>query len=123
MDKLLYEELTYKINGAIFKVYNSLGYGYKEKEYQKALSREFGLLNINYQRELYSSLTYEGTKIAKFFVDFLVEDLIIVELKVARQIYKKDFEQVLQYLKSHDLRLGIIAAFTPTSIIIKRIIN
>ncbi len=123
MTNFIFEDLTYKINGAIFKVYNTLGYGYKEKEYQKALSQEFNMIGIKHTRELYSSLFYEGKKISGFFVDFLVEDQVVVELKVATQVYKKNFEQVLQYLKNYKLKLGIIGVFTPTSVIIKRVAN
>jgi GxxExxY protein len=49
--KLLYEELTYRVRGAVFAVYNELGYGHKEKVYQKALAKEFKENNISYMRE------------------------------------------------------------------------
>src|SRR6185369_7978633 len=70
---LLYEDLTKQIIGAIYKVYNSLGYGYKEKEYQKALASEFERIGLKYERELYSNITFNNKIISKFFVDFLVE--------------------------------------------------
>lgn len=120
---MLHGDLSYKIIGAVYAVYNQIGYGYKEKEYQKALGSEFGKLGIPYQREVYSSLIYQNQKIKGFYLDFLVDNKIILELKVANDIYPKYFQQVLQYLKSHGLEVGIIAAFTPQKILIKRIIN
>ncbi|MBI5529910.1 MAG: GxxExxY protein [Candidatus Doudnabacteria bacterium] len=121
--ELIHRELSYQVIGALYKVYNSLGYGYKEKEYQKAFEEELKALGIKYKRELYSKLSYNGKVITGFFVDFQIDDKLIVELKVAEGIYQKHFNQVLAYLKNFNLDLGIVAAFTSQRIIIKRIIN
>ena len=72
---------TKEIIGAIFRVYNTLGYGYREKEYQKALAEELAKLGLRFQRELYSFLKYGEKIIAKFYVDFLVENCVVVEFK------------------------------------------
>ncbi|MCL5666546.1 MAG: GxxExxY protein [Patescibacteria group bacterium] len=120
---MLYEDLTRKIIGALYKVYNALGYGYKEKEYQKALAMELEKLGLKYQRELCSNLKYEDRVITKFFVDFLIESLVVLELKVANEIYPKHLQQVIQYLKNHSLKVGLIGAITPNGIIIKRVAN
>ena len=62
----LYEGLSKKIIGAAFKVYNTLGYGYKEKDFQKALHAELIALGLKVTRELYSKLVYEGKIISGF---------------------------------------------------------
>ena len=120
---LLHEELTGKIIGALYRVYNNLGFGYKEKEYQKALAIELTSLNLNFKRELHSVLKYGDQVIAGYFVDFLVEGLVVVELKVATDFHLKFRQQVIQYLKSHNLQVGIIGIISPNKVLIKRIIN
>ncbi len=119
----LYEELTKRIIGSLFNVYNKLGYGYKEKELQKAVMAEFNKAELKFKRELFCDLSYEGKIISKFFLDFLVEDKVVVELKVANDFYRKHFNQVMTYLKVNNLRLGLLAIFTNQKVLIKRIIN
>lgn len=119
----LYEELTHKIIGASFDVYNKLGYGYKEKELQKALMEEFKKLGLNFKRELYCNLVYESKVISKFYIDFLVDDKVVLELKVANDFYRKHFNQVMTYLKVNNLQLGLLAIFTSQEVLVKRIIN
>jgi GxxExxY protein len=114
---------TKEIIGAIFRVYNTLGYGYREKEYQKALAEELAKLGLRFQRELYSFLKYGEKIIAKFYVDFLVENCVVVELKIADDVYRKHFQQLLAYLKNHNLKVGLLAVFTANRVIIKRIVN
>ncbi len=114
---------TKEIIGAIFRVYNILGYGYREKEYQKALAEELSKLGLRFQRELYSYLKYGEKIITKFYVDFLVENCVVVELKIADGIYRKHFQQLLAYLKNHNLKVGLLAVFTADRVIIKRIVN
>ncbi len=123
MEDLIYKDLTRKLIKAIFNVYNQLGYGYKEKEYQKAYAEELSIQKISFKRELYSNLTYNGKLIRKYFLDFLAENKVVVELKVANDIYKQHFTQVLQYLNNNNLQLGLIFVITPSNVIIRRIIN
>jgi len=122
----LYEDFSKQIIGAAFRVYNTLGYGYKEKDFQKALAAELSALGFKVTRELYSRLTYQGRVISGFYVDFLVEfggQKIIVELKIAEKIYQKHFYQVLAYLKNNQLPLGLLIVFTDRKVLVKRVIN
>ena len=122
----LHEELSKKIIGAAFKVYNTLGYGYKEKDFQKALSAELESLGLKVVRELYSKLEYQGKIISGFYIDLLVQDggeKIVVELKIAEDIYQKHFYQLLAYLKNNKLPLGLLIVFTSKKVLIKRVIN
>lgn len=120
---LLYEDTTRQIIGALYKVYNTLGFGYKEKDYQKALALELERIGLKFQRELYSNLKFNDKILAGFYVDFLIEEKIVLEMKVAKDFYLKFRQQTLQYLKNHNLRLGLIAIITPQRVQIKRIIN
>ena len=126
--ELLYQDQTKLIIGALFKVYNQLGYGYREKEYQRAFASELERLGLKFKRELYCYLKFNGEVISKFYIDFLIEfegkDIrIVVELKVAEDFHKKFFDQVRTYLTTNNLQLGLLAIFTRKNVLIKRIIN
>lgn len=125
---LLYSEETKKIIGALYKVYNTVGYGYREKEYQKAFVSELEILKIQFSREMYCNLVYNDKVISKFYIDFLLEFpesgvKIVIELKVAEEFHKKYFDQVMVYLKNNNIKLGLLAIFTRNKVLIKRIIN
>ena len=75
---------------------------------------------------MYCNLKYNSKIIRKYFLDFLVElngVKIIVELKVANEVYRQHFIQVLQYLTNNNLSLGLIFVITPRKVVIKRVIN
>lgn len=123
MAEYLYQELTQHIIGLCFKIHNQLGYGCPEKVYQKALELEFREANIPFKRECYSKILYGGKIAGRFYLDFLIDDKIALELKVRRNIYESDWIQLLNYLKSTGKELGILAVFTESKVQIKRIIN
>lgn len=120
VDNFLYEELTYKIRGAIFKIYNSLGFGHKETVYQKALEKELMKLNIKFVREPILDVTYEGEKIGVYKPDFTVEDKIIIEVKSLPILPKKMETQLMNYLKGIRYRLGLLVNFGSSVLDIRR---
>ena len=75
---ILYPELSYKIIGSAFDVYNSLGKGHYEIYYQRALAEAFSKINLKFKQQVYYSLKYNNKIIGKNFIDFLVEDEIVV---------------------------------------------
>lgn len=123
MAKLVYPELSYKIVGVLFTVYNSLGYGYQEKYYQRAIAKELEKAQLKYKKEQKAIIKYRGEIIGRYFIDFVVEDKIVVELKLTNDFYKKDIKQVLGYLKSTGLKLGILFIFMKEGLKFKRIVN
>ncbi len=123
MPEILYKELSYKIIGAIFKVFNTLGHGYREQYYQRALAHEFDKLGLVYQKEIEIPLEYEGKKAGKYRLDFLIENKIVLELKVASRFYAQDSKQIYSYLKAAKLRLGILTLFSKTGVRYKRIVH
>lgn len=123
MTKLVYPELSYLIIGIAYKIYNDLGYGYQEKYYQKAFEIEFRKQNICYKREVCIHLEYSGEKIGKYFIDFIIENKIVIELKIGGKFYQRDIKQILSYLESKKLKLGIIILISPSGIRYNRIIN
>jgi GxxExxY protein len=66
---------------------------------------------------------FKNKIIGRYFIDFLIENKLIVEFKVGNQIKNQHIQQVLAYLKTNNLRLGLIALFTEKGVKIKRIIN
>ena len=112
MEKLLYENLTYKIIGAAQAVYKELGPGYLESVYEDARCYELDLLNIAYQRQIeldvqYKSITFER----KFRADLLVENKVLVENKAIKKITNQDMAQLINYLKTTRLKIGLLFNF------------
>ncbi len=120
--KLLYEELTYRVRGAMFTVYNELGFGHKENIYQKALIKEFETLNIPYKQEVGLDVKYKGDIIGKYRPDFSIEDKIIIELKSVEFMPKSYEEQLVHYLKTTGFSLGLLVNFGSAKLQIRRLI-
>lgn len=120
---LLYPDLSYKIIGILFDVFTELGYGYKENQYQKAIEISLKTAEIIYKKELPIKITFKNTFITTIYLDFLIDNKIVLELKQGNFFNKKDVEQVYNYLKSTNLKLGILARFTKSGVKFKRIIN
>ena len=120
---LLYPELSYKIVGALFEVFNKLGPGYLEKYYQRAIAVSLKEVGLKFKEQLYAPLIFKEVKIGKCFFDFLVEDKIVLELKTGDRCSKKDIEQIHSYLKINKLQLGLLINFTSQGVRFKRILN
>lgn len=123
MSKVIYKDLSYKVVGAIFEVYNELGYGFKERYYEDAIAKELELRGLNHKRQVSYNLLYKGESIGRHQLDFLVENRIIVELKVGEFYSKNSINQVTQYLKATNLKLAILINITQSGVRFKRILN
>ncbi len=123
MSNLVEKELSYRIVGALFDVYNNLGGGYQEKYYQRAVSKEFKNRNIKFEEQIIIPLSFKGNSIGKYFLDFLIEDKIVLEIKAANKFYIRDIKQVLAYLKATNKSLGILANFNRNNLQFKRILK
>ena len=115
-------ELTYKLIGLAFEIYNNLGAGFPEKAYQAALEKELQNHKIKYNRELYCNLLYKDSKIGRFFIDFLVDEKIVLAVKARGEIFDKDVAQVLGYMKLKNITVGLIILFGKKVIKQKRLI-
>lgn len=123
MAELYYKELSYEINGYLFEMFNKVGFGYQEKHYQSILEEILKFYKVKCQKELYGKIIFNNRIIAKYYLDFLIEDKIVLELKVANDFYGQHINQVLSYLKAKNLQLGILAIITKEGIKTKRIVN
>lgn len=121
-ENLLYGDLTYKVRGAMFTVYNELGFGHKESVYQKALIKEFETLNIPHRQEVQLDVKYKGDVVGKYRPDFAIDDKIIIELKSVEFMPKSYEEQLVHYLKTTGYSLGLLVNFGSSRLYIKRLI-
>jgi GxxExxY protein len=122
-DKYLSKELTKEIIGAAMEVHSQLGTGFLESVYEEAMVVEFDLRGINYERQKTLDVFYKERKVKQFICDFLVNGEVLVELKAIKNLTDIEMAQVLNYLKSTGLRLGLLFNFGAKSLEWKRIIN
>ena len=123
MAELVYPELSYKLVGILFKVYKKLGGGYQEKIYQAAIKRKLIKNNIGFIEQVNVDLLYDGSKLYRYRLDFIIEHKIVLELKIAPKFAPRDIVQVLSYLKQSGLQLGILVSFSRQDIFFKRILK
>jgi GxxExxY protein len=123
MAEIIYPELSYKIVGILYKVYNELGGGYQERIYQSAVRRELIKNGLGFIEQVKVDLFYDGSKLHRYYLDFVVEHKIVLELKVTPRFTPRDIMQVLSYLKQSGLRLGILASLSRNGIFFKRILK
>lgn len=120
---LVFPELSFIVVGCAYEVFNELGPGHTEKNYQKAFTIVFEEKKIKFQEQVYYPLKFKDRIIGKGFLDFLVEDKLIVELKKDETFAKTHIDQVLNYLKLSNLKLAILLNFTKQGVKFKRIVN
>ena len=120
--RLLHEDLSYKIRGCVFKVYNSLGFGHKESVYHKALTTEFNKRHINFEQEKSLDIFYENEKVGNYRPDFVIEGKIIIEIKAQDFLIKDNERQVINYLKSTNYQLAFLVNFGGSKLDIRRLV-
>jgi GxxExxY protein len=118
----LYKNLTYKIIGAIYAVHKELGPIHKEIVYHKALAIEFKDRGITYSEEKSMDVKYKDKKVGSYKPDFIIDDKVIVEIKVAPIITKSMQDQVYYYVKGTKYNLVLLANFGTDKVGIKRLI-
>src|SRR5712692_2384234 len=94
------DSLSEKVLGAVFEVSNTLGAGFLEKVYQRALLRQLSLRGIRATTEVSFAVTYKGHSVGEYFADLLVEDALVVELKCAERLTNEHTAQCLNYLRA-----------------------
>jgi GxxExxY protein len=124
MTELIYADLTYAVRGAIYTVYNELHHlGLSEAGWEKALIIALKEQSLEALPQIEYELNYKGYRIGRFFVDILVEDKLLLELKVKERVQPIDEAQVMTYLKISGLKLALLVNFGDDKLDIKRIPN
>ncbi|MES2765612.1 MAG: GxxExxY protein [Bacteroidota bacterium] len=118
-----YEELTRKIIGCAMKVHSTLGNGFQEVIYQRALDIEMKKQAIEFVREMEMPIYYDGIVIGTRRVDFFVQDIIMVELKAIVELNDLHLAQTQNYLEAYNLPIGLLLNFGSKSLTFKRIYN
>ncbi|GAB4581547.1 MAG: GxxExxY protein [Anaerolineales bacterium] len=106
-------DVTEKIIGAFFVVYNMLGYGFSEKVYENALVIELRKMGLHVVQQAQILVYYEGQVVGEFFADMIVEGKVILELKSAKMILKEHEAQILTYMKATTYEVGLLLNFGP----------
>ncbi|HHS98476.1 MAG TPA: GxxExxY protein [Chloroflexi bacterium] len=117
-----YGGLTYRIIGSAMRVHRTLGPGLPERIYQRALAVEFGRQGIRFEREKPVEVFYAGVSVGTFYLDFLVEDRVIVELKALDQISNDHYHQVISYLTALGREVALLINFGTASLEYKRVL-
>jgi len=105
------DELTERIIGAAIEVHKELGPGLLESIYEEALSYEFELQGIKYERQVPADIIYKGKVIKGQKIDLLVEHEVVVEIKSLSKMPEVAMAQALSYLKATNLKRGLIVNF------------
>jgi GxxExxY protein len=118
-----YQDITQKIIGAAMEVHKTLGNGFQEVIYQRALEIEMHNIGLNYQREYEMDIFYKKERIGGRRVDFFVENCIMVELKALIQMEDVHLAQAMNYLEAYNVEIGLLINFGAKSLQFKRVHN
>ncbi|MFC1829076.1 GxxExxY protein [Thermodesulfobacteriota bacterium] len=115
-------DITYKINGAIFDVNKVLGSGFLEKVYENALLIELKNQGLKTESQVPLKVLYKENIVGEYFADIVVEDQVIIELKAIEQLQAIHEAQLLNYLKATEYKIGLLVNFTHPKAEIKRFV-
>ncbi len=118
-----HEELTHKIIGCAMKVHSTLGNGFQEVIYQRALAIELADQGLGFQREMEMAIHYKDQEIGTRRVDFFVEDTIMVEIKALITLEDVHLAQAMNYCQAYGLPIGLLINFGARSLEFKRVYN
>src|SRR5687768_6058206 len=121
--ELLYKDLSYQIVGIAFELHNILGPGHKEKVYQAAFEELLKREKIEFKKQVYVPLAFNNRIIGKNFIDLIIDEKIVIELKCAERISKFHYEQTIHYLNYTGYKLGLLILFSSKEVTYKRILN
>ena len=115
-----HRELTEKIIGCAFKVFNKMGFGYLESVYEKCMMIELRKAGLRAENQKPITVFYDEEMVGDFVADIFVEDEIIVELKSVLNVSKKHEAQLVNYLVSTKKDVGLLINFAEEEVQVKR---
>jgi GxxExxY protein len=122
-EKYPLSDLTGKIITCAIEVHKHLGNGFQEVIYQRALSIEFVLQNVPFEREFEMPLFYKGEQIGTRRVDFFIDGKVMVEIKAVIQLEEVHLAQAINYLEAYKMEVGLLINFGSKSLEFKRVMN
>jgi GxxExxY protein len=120
---MLYEDLTKRIIKCAMQVHSTLGNGFQEVIYQRALAIEMEMADLAFAREMEMAIFYRDIQIGKRRVDFFVEERIMVELKAVINLEDVHLAQAMNYLEAYKMQIGLLINFGAKSLQFKRVHN
>ena len=123
MSKLLYEKLTYSVIGAAMEVHRTLGSGFLEAVYQKALAHEFLLRQIHFVEQVKLPVAYKDLLVGEYIADYTVDGKLIIEIKAVSKLNRAHQAQAMHYLASTGYRLALLINFGGSSLEHRRVIK
>ena len=117
---MVHEELTHKIIGSAYQVFNKLGFGFFESVYKKAMIIEMSKCDLKAESEKPLKVYYDNNVVGDFYADLFVEDEIIVELKSVKNLITEHEVQLVNYLNALKKEIGILINFGPSGVVVKR---
>ena len=118
-----YDNITRRIIAAAMKVHSTLGNGFQEVIYQRAMQIEMPFHDLNFEREKELPISYRDRKIGTRRVDFFVEGIIMVELKAIIKLEDVHLAQAMNYLEAYNMEIGLLINFGAKSLEFKRVHN
>lgn len=122
-ERLALDAITSQVIGCVYAVSNSLGCGFLEKVYENALLLELKSAGLTARAQHPVAVYYKNTVVGEYFVDILVNDCIILELKACNALLPEHQSQCMNYLKATHLKVCLLINFGRAKADIKRIVN
>lgn len=110
---LKHSELTEKIIGIFYDVYNELGHGFLESTYSEAMLMALLEAGLSAEREISVPVWFRGRRVGQYYADLIVENMVLLELKTARSIESAHEAQLLHYLRATEVEVGLLFNFGP----------
>lgn len=121
--RLELDEMTEAVIGCAFAVSNTLGCGFLEKVYENALAQELRKRGIRFSQQHPIQIQYDGVIVGDYVADFLVDEIVLVELKVAKDLDEVHVAQCLNYLKATGLSVCLLLNFGKPKVTVKRVVR
>ena len=115
-----HEELTEEIIGSAYEVFNYMNFGYMESVYEECLLKELTARDLKAESQVPLQVDYKGEKVGEYFADIMVEGVVILELKSVRTLERSHEIQLVSYLTSTGIDVGLLINFGPGGVQIKR---
>ena len=116
---MLHSELAEKIIACAYKVYNKMGYGYLESVYEKCMLIELAGIGLNVETQKHLKVFYQNQIVGDFVADVIVNDTVIIEFKSVSKIVKAHEIQLVNYLVTTNLPVGLILNFAKDKVEVK----
>jgi GxxExxY protein len=110
-ESLKHHELTEKVIGVFYEVYNELGSGFLESVYEQSLAIALSQAGIRVERQVPIEVRFRGQQVGDFRADLLVDGRVLLELKAARTIDQAHEKQLLNYLRATNIEVGLLLNF------------